>query len=88
MVDGKQREALLKGEAVVRVKRSGMYQLLTFKVVRKATPVGVVPYLSLDRMLDLSELVRVAEEYRLPVESPAGRVFPRGKKETDFLGLI
>ncbi len=87
MPDGKQAEALQKGEVNVRVKRSGMYQLLTFKLVRKDTPLGSVPYLSLDRFLDLSELMRVSEEYCLPVESPVGKVFPRGKKETDFAGL-
>jgi hypothetical protein len=83
----KRQVALQKGEIEIRVKRSGMFQVLPFKVVRKQTPVGQVPYLSLDRFLDLSELLRVAEEYQLPVESPAGRVFPRGKKEGDFAGL-
>jgi hypothetical protein len=83
----KQKEALQKGEISVRVKRSGMYQVLSFRLVRKDMPLGKVPYLTLDRMLDLSELVRIAEEYQLPVESPVGKVFPRGKKETDFLGL-
>ena len=77
----------MKSEFNVRVKRSGMYQLLPFKVVRKDTPNGKVPYLVLDRLLDLSELMRVSEEYQLPVESPVGKVFPRGRKETDFLGL-
>lgn len=83
----KQKQALEKGQAEVRVKRSGMFQVLSFKLVRKDTPLGKVPYLVLDRMLDLSELMRVSEEYCLPVESPVGKVFPRGKKETDFLGL-
>ncbi len=87
MADEKQREALSKSEVSVRVKRSGMYQLLPFKVIRKDTPNGKVPYLVLDRLLDLSELMRVSEEYQLPVESPVGKVFPRGRKETDFLGL-
>ncbi len=87
MDDNLRKEALLKGEVQIRVKRSGMFQLLPFKVVRKKTPAGEVPYLVLDRFLDMAELSRVAEEYALPVESPAGKVFPRGKKETDFLGL-
>ena len=83
----KMQEVLKKGEIDVRVKRSGMFQVLTFKIIRKETPLGKVPYLSLDRFLDLSELLRIAEEYQLPVESPSGKVFPRGKKETDFVGL-
>jgi len=87
MAAEKQSEALSKGEINVRVKRAGMFQVLTFKLARKETPVGKVPYLVLDRLLDMSELVRVAEECQLPVESPACRVFPRGKKESDFAGL-
>ncbi len=83
----KQTEALQKGEISIRVKRSGMFQLLPFKLARRDTPLGKVPYLVLDRFLDLSELMRVSEEYQLPVESPVGKVFPRGKKETDFVGL-
>ena len=87
MAGEKQAEALAKGEVSVRVKRSGMFQVLPFSVVRKKTPAGEVPYLVLDRFLDMAELMRVAEEYSLPVESPAGRVFPRGSKESDFAGL-
>ncbi|MEM4633848.1 MAG: hypothetical protein QW275_01705 [Candidatus Anstonellaceae archaeon] len=83
----KQKEALSAGEISVRVKRNGIFQVLPFKVVRKDTPTGKVPYLVLDRYLDISELSRVAEEYCLPVQSPAGKVFPRGKKEQDFVGL-
>lgn len=82
-----QKEALQKGEISIRVKRAGMFQLLTFKLVRRGTPLGKVPFLALDRFLDLSELMRVAEECQLPVESPVGKVFPRGKKEMDFVGL-
>ena len=87
MAENRQAEALSKGGVSVRVKRSGMYQLLPFRLVRRKTPSGLVPCLVLDRFLDLSELVRVAEEYQLPVESPVGKVFPKGKKEMDFLGL-
>ncbi len=87
MGEEKQKEALTKGEISVRVKRSGMFQVLTFKVIRKDTPLGKVPFLSLDRMLDLSELMRISEDYRLPVETPNMKIFPRGKKETDFAGI-
>ena len=83
----KQKEALAAQEISIRVKRTGIIQVLPFKVLRRETSLGKVPYLVLDRFLDLSELMRVAEEYQLPVQSPVGKVFPRGKKETDFLGL-
>jgi hypothetical protein len=83
----KQGEALSRGEVEIRCKRSGMFQLLTFKVERRSAPAGQVPYLVLDRFLDLSELMRISEEYSLPVQALNGKVYPRGKKESDFAGL-
>jgi len=83
----KQSEALAAGEISIRVKRSGIFQVLPFKLMRRKTATGEVPYLVLDRFLDVSELLRISEEYCLPIESPAGKVFPRGKKEQDFVGL-
>lgn len=83
----KQKEILAAGSADIRVKRTGMFQKLTFKIVRHATPVGLVPYITLDKFLDLSELMRIAEEYSLPVQASNGKVYPRGKKEMDFLNL-
>ena len=87
MAEDKRKEALSKGEVIVQVKRNGIFQKLPFKLVRRKTNDGEVPYLFLDRFLDVSELVRVAEEYQLPVESPVGKIYPKGKKEMDFLGL-
>lgn len=87
MSEEKRKELLAKGEVDIRVKRTGMFQLLTFRVVRHATPIGMVPYLTLDKFLDLSELMKIADEYSLPVQAKNGKVYPRGKKEMDFLGL-
>lgn len=82
-----QKEALLQGGIEVRVKRAGMFQVLPFKVVHHQTTSGPVPYLTLDKFLDLSELMRISEEYSLPVQANNGKIFPRGKKESDFAGL-
>ena len=87
MPDEKRAEALQKGEILARVKRAGMYQSLPFKIVRHATPVGAVPYLTVEKFVDLNELMKIAEEYDLPVQSPNGKIYPRGKRELDFLGL-
>ncbi|MCX8195033.1 MAG: hypothetical protein N3G22_02925 [Candidatus Micrarchaeota archaeon] len=87
MENERQKEAILKGEVSVRAKRAGAFQVLLLKVVRRQGPFGKVPFLVLDRHLDMAEIVRIAEEYQLPVESPVGKVFPRGKKESDFAGL-
>ncbi|MCX8175390.1 MAG: hypothetical protein N3E51_04245 [Candidatus Micrarchaeota archaeon] len=88
MAEDKRAEALKKGEVELRVRRAGMFQKLLFRVVKRKTPAGEVPYLFLDRFLDLPELMRIAEEYSLPVEAKNGRVFPKGKKESDFAGIV
>lgn len=87
MSDEKRAEALQKGEITARVKRAGMYQSLPFKIVRHVTPVGAVPYLTVDKFVDLNELMKISEEYSLPVQASNGKILPRGKKELDFLGL-
>ena len=43
--------------------------------------------LFLDRLLDRSELQRVANEIGLPIEAENGRAMPEGKGEKDFIGL-
>jgi hypothetical protein len=83
----KRADFLAKGEAEERVKRFGVYQKLSFKLVRKKTPTGDVPYMKVDRVVDLPELMRISEEYFLPIDSPNGRIFPRGKMEKDFANL-
>jgi hypothetical protein len=87
MGEEKRREALLKGEVEIRVRRAGMYQALPFRVERVQTPFGAVPYLVVEKQVDLPELMKIAEEYSLPVRAPNGKIFPRGKMERDFAGL-
>ncbi|VVB99472.1 Uncharacterised protein [uncultured archaeon] len=87
MSEENRKKVLEAGSIDIRVKRTGIYQVLTFKIVKHATPVGVVPYLTLDKFLDLSELMRISEEYSLPVQASNGKIFPKGKKETDYLNL-
>lgn len=87
MADGTRDEALEKGEINIRVKRMGMYQVLPFKIERRDTPSGKVPYLCSDRAIELPELLRIASEFDLPVCAQKNRVFPRGKMEKDFAGL-
>jgi hypothetical protein len=83
----KAKDALSKGEIEVRINRFGVLQNQNFKVTRKKTPLGEVPYLTTEKFLPMPELVKIAEEYGLPIDSGTGRIFPRGKKETDFVGL-
>ncbi|RLG18412.1 hypothetical protein DRN67_04215 [Candidatus Micrarchaeota archaeon] len=81
------RQALEKGEIEVRVRRSGVFQKLDLEL--KRFPAGGAQYVALctDKIIDVGELVRVAEEVGLPVFARNGKVFPRGKRASDFVGL-
>ncbi|MDD5317673.1 MAG: hypothetical protein PHF51_02965 [Candidatus ainarchaeum sp.] len=81
-------EILAKGKAEIRVKRAGVVQFQDFLVKKKAGPEGEYPYLFIDKFVDLSELIRVAEEYGLPVTAKNGSVFPKGKSSKDFAHLL
>ena len=87
MVEGRREKVLKDGGVEIRVKRMGMYQVLPFKVERRETPIGKVPYLCSDRAIEMPELLRIATEFDLPVCAQKNRVVPRGKMEKDFVGL-
>lgn len=70
------------------MKRAGVLQVLDFVVARGMSPEGEYPYLVLDKFIDLSELLRVSEEYGFPVFGKNGRVFPPGKSAKDFVCLL
>lgn len=75
------------GEIKLRVKRSGMLQYLTFKV--KRIDIGNEKFVELhvDRLVDMSEVSRLADEIGLPVESQNCRAFPKGKGAKDFINI-
>ena len=87
MDEKKRADFLKKGELEIRVMRAGGFQLQPFRLERRKTPVGLVPYMKTDKYLPMPELVRICEEYGLPLDAPTGRLFPRGKMETDFAGI-
>lgn len=64
-----------------------MWQRITFRVERVDTPVGKVPYLAVERFIDMPELLRVAVETGLPIRAKNGKIFPPGKSEHDFVNL-
>lgn len=80
------RSVLRNGSVKIRVSRSGMLQQLTFTVRRTAT--GNVTYTELftNRIVDVSELLKVANETGLPVSAPNGHAFPEGTSAVDFSG--
>ena len=80
-------DALKKGKVDIRVMRSGTLQFQTFEVKRIDSPIGKFPVLFLDKFVDLSELLRIAEDFQLPVFTKNGQIFPKGKSAKDFAGL-
>lgn len=87
MIDETAKRIIKEGGTQVRVKRSGMLQMLSFKI--KKVYIGKDYYVELhsERVLAFSELQRVANETQLPVEVENGRAFPEGKGAKDFLNI-
>jgi len=81
------KDALKKEKVDIRVMRSGTLQFQEFMVKRIPSPVGAYPVLFVDKFVDMSELLRLAEEYQLPISAKNGTVFPKGKTSKDFAGL-
>ncbi len=81
------KRILQAGKANIRVRRSGMYQVMPFVVKRIRAGQEEFVELFLDRIVDMPEIIRVANETGLPVEAQNGRAFPDGKSAKDFIGF-
>ncbi|MEK6979226.1 MAG: hypothetical protein AABW86_03305 [Candidatus Micrarchaeota archaeon] len=84
------REEILKqGFVEVRVNINGFLQRHKLIVEKQQTPNGAVPYLTLESRYyaPSTELLRIANEFQLPVRSKDGVFFPKGKMSKDFIGL-
>lgn len=83
----KAQDAIKRGSLKIRVARNGMFQQLTFRI--KRNQMGNITYvvLATERQVDISELMKIAEEIGLPVEAQNGKAFPKGTAATDFAGL-
>lgn len=80
-------EIIKKGSVSIRVKRAGMLQFQTFKVRKVELGGSHFTELYLNKIIDISELHRIANELDLPVEAENGRAFPEGKGAKDFMNL-
>lgn len=78
-------EIIKQGQIKIKVKRAGMLQTLEFKV--KKITIGHNYFIELfcDRIIDMNELLRIANELNLPIETLNGRAFPKNKSIKDFL---
>jgi hypothetical protein len=87
MLDEIASRIVAEGSTKMRVKRSGMLQILEFKIKKVAIGKDYYVELFVGRLLDMSELQRVSNETHLPVEAENGRAFPEGKGANDFLNV-
>ena len=83
-LSSKAEEVIRQGSIKLRVNRSGMFQQMTFSVRR--AKLGNVEYTELftDRIIELTELAKIAEEIGLPAEAANGKAFPKGTSASDF----
>lgn len=82
-----QSELLQKKSVILMLTVSGMRQRHEFFIEREETSYGKVPFLMCKRNISLNELMKVAEENRLPVKCAGQKIFPKGKSPKDFAGL-
>lgn len=87
MLSEKAARILKDGSVSVRVKRSGMFQLLTFRIKKIRLGADEFTELHSEKVIELGELKKVAEETGLPVEAQNGRAFPEGKGAKDFVSV-
>lgn len=80
-------KAIKDGFFDARVQRSGVLQVLRFKIVREKSAAGIVPFIVPDRQVDLPELLRVCEEMQLPLKCAAGVLVPKGRMLREFAGI-
>ncbi len=83
-IPGAGKEALRSGSVKIRVMRSGIFQQMTF--VTKKVRAGNIEYMELfiGRVIDTGEIIRLANEFGLPVEAQNGKAFPEGRSASDF----
>lgn len=81
-------EVLRNGKGEYRVHRKGMFQRIIFTVKIIKEPYGEYPVLFTDRIIDMKEAIRLAEELQIPVFTPNGNAFPKGKSGKDFTELM
>ena len=81
-------EILKKGFVDVKVFVAGLRQSQRLEVVKQTTAQGTVPFLVCKHYVPATELVRLAEEFRLPIRHKDTVVFPRGTTPSSFTGNI
>ncbi len=78
-------EILRKGYIITKVTVSGVRQTHRLNVVKEKSGAGNFYYLTGRFAIPQSEMIRMAEEFGLPIKSRDVLVFPKGKSKKDFV---
>ncbi|MGC8567715.1 MAG: hypothetical protein ACP5RP_00110 [Candidatus Micrarchaeia archaeon] len=78
-------EIIKRGFVKIRVKRAGMLQQLSFSVKKVEIENSYYNELYSPRLVELSEIERIADLMGMPVEAGGKRAFPKGKTALDFI---
>lgn len=79
------KEIIARGFIDVHVRVSGVRQCHRLIAIKEKTAFGLINCLSSRAEIPSFELIRVAEEFGLPIKTPSTIVFPKGKGPADFL---
>ena len=78
-------EIIAQGYIDLRERVGGIIQAHRFLVQKEKTGFGEILILVTKGNVAAGELARLAEEMQLPLRSPFGTAFPRGKGPKDFI---
>jgi len=73
-----------QGYVDVRIRIGGILQKHRLTVGKEKTAFGEMTRLVSKVDIPAGEMVRLANELQLPIKTPTGKVFPKGKGPADF----
>ena len=79
------KEILERGYVDVKIHVSGIRQAHRLEIVRERTSQGSVSYLVSKSYIPNFEMIKLAQEFQLPIRCRSVIVFPRGKMISDFI---
>lgn len=80
-------EIIAQGYIDLRARVAGIIQSHRFIVQKEKTGFGEILILVTKGNVTVGELARLSEEIQLPLRSPFGTAFPRGKGPKDFINI-
>ncbi len=72
-------------EVAVELTVAGMKQRHKFKTIKETTPFGTYELINIPITVSKLELLRIADEKRMPVFNNGEKYFPKGKTARDII---